>query len=61
MNPSKILIAGVGNELRQDDAFGIEFVKRWDQTVSTPSHIKSMEVGIGVSILYKNCIVSMIF
>lgn len=47
MSPSKILIAGVGNELRQDDAFGIEFIKRWNQTVSTPSHIHTMEVGIG--------------
>ena len=42
----KILIAGVGNELRQDDAFGIEFVRRWDKEVSPCDHIVTMEVGI---------------
>jgi len=41
-----ILIAGVGNELRQDDAFGIEFIRRWDSEMPDFSHIKTMEVGI---------------
>ena len=27
--PSKILIAGVGNELRQDDAFGVLLAKNY--------------------------------
>jgi len=43
----KILIAGVGNELRQDDAFGMEMLKQWKKTVTTPDHISTMEVGIG--------------
>jgi len=47
MAKPKILIAGVGNELRQDDAFGIEMLKQWEKTVETPDHIKTMEVGIG--------------
>lgn len=47
MDMPKILIAGVGNELRQDDAFGMEFIRRWNQGVSMPDHIKTMEVGIG--------------
>ena len=43
----RILIAGVGNELRQDDAFGIELARaliRWD---ALPTSVKVMEVGIG--------------
>ena len=47
MKPPKILIAGIGNELRQDDAFGMEFIQRWNKEVSLPAHIKTMEVGIG--------------
>ncbi len=47
MNELKdILIAGVGNELRQDDAFGVEFVRHWDRDVQSYPHIKTMEVGI---------------
>ncbi len=42
----QILIAGVGNELRQDDAFGIEFVRAWGNTMPESNHIKTMEVGI---------------
>ena len=42
----KILIAGVGNELRQDDAFGIEFVRAWTQVMPKRDHINTMEVGI---------------
>ena len=41
-----ILIAGVGNELRQDDAFGIEFVRSWNRDVPAYDHITTMEVGI---------------
>lgn len=43
----KILIAGVGNELKQDDAFGIEFAKKFRDVVSHVNHIMVMEVGIG--------------
>jgi len=47
MSKSKeVLIAGVGNELRQDDAFGVEFVKRWESDMPKYPHIKTMEVGI---------------
>jgi hydrogenase maturation protease len=42
----KILIAGVGNELRQDDAFGIEFVRAWCTTMPKSDQINTMEVGI---------------
>lgn len=42
----KILIAGVGNELRQDDAFGIEFVRAWNDTMPKSESINTMEVGI---------------
>jgi len=42
----RILIAGVGNELRQDDAFGIEFVRAWCKMMPEDDHIKTMEVGI---------------
>ena len=47
MSAPKVLIAGVGNELRQDDAFGVVFVQQWMREVKTPERIKSMEVGIG--------------
>ena len=43
----KILIAGIGNELRQDDAFGMEFIRRWQKEITLPPHISTMEVGIG--------------
>ncbi len=43
----KILVAGVGNELKQDDAFGIEFAKKFRDAVSHLDHIMVMEVGIG--------------
>lgn len=42
----KILIAGVGNELRQDDAFGIEFVRAWERKMPSLERINTMEVGI---------------
>lgn len=47
MTISNILIAGVGNELRQDDAFGIEFVRELLRQKELPENIKTMEVGIG--------------
>ncbi len=43
----KILIAGVGNELRQDDAFGILLAQRLQQETSFPSSVKIMEIGSG--------------
>ena len=43
----KILIAGVGNELKQDDAFGVEFAKKFRDSVSHLANIMVMEVGIG--------------
>ncbi len=46
MKPT-VLIAGVGNELKQDDAFGMEFVKEFSKQVQLPERIKVMEVGIG--------------
>ncbi len=46
MSEKKILIAGIGNELRQDDAFGMELVKRLDIT-DFPKGVKIQEVGIG--------------
>jgi len=46
MQKPKILVAGIGNELRQDDAFGMEFIRRW-QKLKLPPHIHNMEVGIG--------------
>lgn len=42
----KILIAGVGNELREDDAFGIEFVRAWVKSMPKSDQINTMEVGI---------------
>ncbi|MFC4723012.1 hydrogenase maturation protease [Geojedonia litorea] len=47
MKPQKILIAGIGNELKQDDAFGMEFVKAFAKNVKLPERIKVLEVGIG--------------
>lgn len=41
----KILIAGVGNELRQDDAFGVLLAQKLQQEASFPSSVKIMEIG----------------
>ena len=41
----KILIAGVGNELRQDDAFGVLLAQQLQQEASFPPNIKVMEIG----------------
>ena len=43
----KILVAGVGNPLRQDDAFGIEVVKQMMDLNPYPELIEIQEVGIG--------------
>ena len=47
MNNKKVLIAGVGNELKQDDAFGIQFLKSFKLENDFPTNIKLLEVGIG--------------
>jgi hydrogenase maturation protease len=41
----KILIAGVGNELRQDDAFGVMLAEKLQQEASFPPSVKVMEIG----------------
>ncbi len=41
----KILIAGVGNELRQDDAFGVLLAQKLQQEALFPSSVKVMEIG----------------
>ena len=46
MKKPTVLIAGIGNELRQDDAFGMEFVKQYAKE-KIPEWVKIMEVGIG--------------
>lgn len=43
----KILIAGVGNVLRQDDGFGVEVVLRLLEQGPLPEGVKAMETGIG--------------
>lgn len=42
-----ILVAGVGNPLRQDDAFGIEVAKKLIDENPDPDNIEIQEVGIG--------------
>ncbi len=44
-DPPKILIAGVGNELRQDDAFGVLLAQQLQQETSFPPSIKVMGIG----------------
>lgn len=44
-DPPKILIAGVGNELRQDDAFGVLLAHKLQQETSFPPSVKIMEIG----------------
>lgn len=60
----KILVAGVGNLLRGDDAFGVEVVHRLEQ-LSLPEGVKVVEVGIsGVALVqelmdgYDACIIA---
>jgi hydrogenase maturation protease len=42
-----ILIAGVGNELRQDDAFGVLLAQKLQQETLFPPSVKVMEIGSG--------------
>lgn len=41
----KILIAGVGNELRQDDAFGVLLAAKLQEEALFPPSVKVMEIG----------------
>ena len=41
----KILIAGVGNELRQDDAFGVLLAKKLIDEAQFPDNVTVMEIG----------------
>ena len=41
----KILIAGVGNELRQDDAFGVMLAQKLQQEATFAPSVKVMEIG----------------
>lgn len=43
----KILIAGVGNEIRQDDAFGVLLAEKLQKEGDLPSNVKVMEIGSG--------------
>jgi hydrogenase maturation protease len=47
LDSPKILIAGVGNELRQDDAFGVLLAQKLQQETIFPSSVKIMEIGSG--------------
>ena len=44
-NLPKILIAGVGNELRQDDAFGVLLALKLQQEAFFPASVNVMEIG----------------
>lgn len=44
-NSLKILIAGVGNELRQDDAFGVLLAKKLLEEAQFPDSVTVMEIG----------------
>lgn len=51
MNERRILVAGMGNELREDDAFGIEVARRF-RTVNTSPAVQIYEAGIaGVALV----------
>lgn len=43
----RILIAGVGNVLRQDDGFGVEVVQLLQKRTDLPDCVKVVETGIG--------------
>ncbi|MEO5674176.1 MAG: hydrogenase maturation protease [Chitinophagales bacterium] len=43
----KILIAGVGNELRMDDAFGVVLAKKLSDEHALPENVKVLEIGSG--------------
>ncbi len=44
-NQTKVLIAGVGNELRQDDAFGVLLAQKLQKEAALPAWVKVMEIG----------------
>ena len=44
-NPPKILIAGIGNELRQDDAFGMVLARKLLEETTLPENITVIEAG----------------
>jgi len=44
--PLRILVAGVGNKLRADDAFGVEVAQRL-MAMDLPAGVKVVETGIG--------------
>lgn len=44
-NQTRILITGVGNELRQDDAFGVLLAQKLLLEASFPSSVKVLESG----------------
>jgi hydrogenase maturation protease len=46
-NLNKILIAGVGNDLKQDDAFGVLLARHLAVKLTQWINIKVLEVGIG--------------
>lgn len=46
-NTKKILIAGMGNVLRQDDGFGVEVVQRLTHQARLPENTRVIDVGIG--------------
>ena len=43
----KILIAGVGNPLREDDAFGVEMINALIEQSDFPAQVVMQEVGVG--------------
>lgn len=43
----RVLVAGFGNVLRQDDGFGVELAKRLERAGSLPPGATLLEVGIG--------------
>jgi len=44
---SRMLVAGMGNVLRQDDGFGVEVARRLMERPALPVAVKVVEVGIG--------------
>ena len=44
---SRLLVAGMGNVLRQDDGFGVEVARRLMARHALPVGVKVVEVGIG--------------
>ena len=47
-----ILISGVGNELRQDDGFGVAVTRRLQENNNLPERVKIVETGIaGISLV----------